>query len=108
MLAPFERDADGVDAAHLAGTDADRPQLLGEHDRVRGHVLADRPGEEQIRPLGLVRRSADDLHRLPRVGAGVALLDEQTAKSTPDVQSVGNTAGSERVEGFAASASSES
>src|SRR5689334_2145779 len=42
----LDGDAHRVDAAHLPGADADRLQILGDHDRVRGDVLADAPGEE--------------------------------------------------------------
>ena len=52
----LERDPHRVDAAHLAGADADRLQALREHDRVRAHVLADAPGEQQVAPLLLASR----------------------------------------------------
>ena len=83
MLARLlERDADGVDAAHLAGADADRLEVLGEDDRVREDVLADPPGEEEVAPAGLVRRLAgDDLHALAVVDLGVGVLDEQPAET---------------------------
>ena len=35
----FDGDARGVDAAHLAGADAERGQVLGDHDGVRLDVL---------------------------------------------------------------------
>ena len=57
----LDGDPDGVDAAHLAGADADRLQVLGDHDRVRADVLADAPGEEQVAPLRLVGLARDDL-----------------------------------------------
>ena len=60
----LDRDPHGVDAAHLAGADADRLAALREHDRVRAHVLADAPGEQQVAPLLLVDGAGDDLHRL--------------------------------------------
>ena len=50
----LDRDPHRVDAAHLAGADPDRLQVLREHDRVRRDVLADAPGEEQVAPLRLV------------------------------------------------------
>ena len=36
-----DRDADRVDAAHLAGADSRRRRGPWQHDRVRAHVLAD-------------------------------------------------------------------
>ncbi len=50
----LERDPHRVDAAHLAGADPDRLQVLGEHDRVRGDVLGHAPREEEVAPLRLV------------------------------------------------------
>ncbi len=41
-------DARGVDAARLAGADADRRGVLGIDDGVGLHVLADAEGEEQV------------------------------------------------------------
>ena len=72
-----ERDADGVDPAHLAGPDAERLQPVGDHDRVREHVLGDAPGEEQVAP-GLLVGSAcrDDAHALAVVDVGVRILHE--------------------------------
>ncbi len=49
-------DHGGIDAAHLAGADADRGAVLGVDDGVRLDVLGDPPGEEQVGELG--RRSA--------------------------------------------------
>ena len=46
----LEREADGVDPARLAAADADRLQVLRDHDRVRGDVLGDPPGEEEVAP----------------------------------------------------------
>src|SRR5690606_4359340 len=41
-------DARGVDAAHLAGPDAERGTVAAEDDRVRLHEFRDAPGEEQV------------------------------------------------------------
>src|SRR5437763_10759295 len=76
----LERDLDGVDATHLAGADTDRLVVPRDHDRVRGHVTADLPGEEQILEL-LDRRRPD--RRRERVRAPelrVALLHEPAAE----------------------------
>ena len=81
MLARLlERDPHRVDAAHLAGADADRLQALRDHDRVRRDVLADAPREQQVAPLLLGRRCRDDLHQLAVVDVDVALLHEQAAE----------------------------
>ena len=56
----LEREADRVDAAHLPGADPDRLQVLGDHDRVRGDVLGDAPGEEEVAPARLVGCDSDD------------------------------------------------
>ena len=48
--APSRRDPHRVDPAHLPRADADRHAALREHDRVRGDVLDDRPGEQEIVP----------------------------------------------------------
>ena len=56
----LERDPHRVDAAHLAGADPDRLQALREHDRVRAHVLAHAPGEQQVAPLLLADAAGDD------------------------------------------------
>ena len=64
---PSRRDPDRVDAAHLAGGDPDRLQVLGDHDRVRRHVLADPRGEEQVAPAPRwARRSPPPSPRGPR------------------------------------------
>ena len=75
----LDRDPHRVDARHLPGADADRAQALGDHDRVRGDVLADAPGEEQVAPVRLVRLAADDDHPLAVLDVVVAVLGEQAA-----------------------------
>ena len=47
-------DARGIDAAHLAGADADGGAVLGIDDGVRLHVLGDAEGKAQIGELGVV------------------------------------------------------
>ena len=57
-------DARGIDAAHLAGADADRGAVLGIDDGVRLHVLGDPEGEHQVGQLGCGRRAlGHDLQR---------------------------------------------
>ena len=76
----LDREADGVDAAHLAGADADRRQITREHDRVGADVLADLPREQQLAPLGLGGAAlADDLHLGAILEVRVAVLDEHPA-----------------------------
>ena len=53
-------DAGRDDAARLPGADADRAAVPREHDRVRLHVLAHAPGEQQVRELGGGRCAARD------------------------------------------------
>ena len=50
-------DARGIDAAHLAGADADRRAVPGVDDGVRLDVLGDAEGEEQVGHLALGRRA---------------------------------------------------
>ena len=86
MLARLlDRDPHRVDAAHLAGADADRLQVLGDHDRVRGDVLADAPREEQVAPRSPRRLAGDHLHPLPVGDVPVAVLDEQAAEHALEV-----------------------
>ena len=54
----LDRDPHRVHAAHLPGADPDRRAAGGDHDRVRAHVAADRPGEQQVLPLLLARLPA--------------------------------------------------
>ena len=75
-----ERDLHGLDAAHLAGADAERLQVLGDDDRVRVHVLADAPGEEEVAPellVGLV--AGANLHPFAVVHLRVGVLHEEAA-----------------------------
>ena len=82
----LDREADGVHAAHLAGADADRGEVVGQHDRVGADVLADLPGEEHLAPLGLGGLAlGDDLHLRAVLEAHVAVLDEQAAHDALDV-----------------------
>ena len=72
----------GVDAAHLARADPEGLAAAGDHDRVRGDVLDDRPGEQEVLPRLGRGVAADDVHRVERVAVGVAVLDEQAAEDT--------------------------
>ena len=73
-------DAGGVDAAHLAGADADRGAVLGIDDGVRLHVLGDPEGEAQVGELGVGRRALGDDLELHLVDHGVvARLHQQAA-----------------------------
>ena len=78
-------DPNGIDAAHLSGPDPDRLQVLHEHDRVRGDVLAHPPGEEQVAPRRLVRAAGHDLHPLPVGDVPVPVLDEHPAEDALEV-----------------------
>src|SRR3954447_14027276 len=61
----LDGEAHRVDAAHLPRADAYRREVLGKHDRVRAHVLAHLPREEQLAPLRLARLAlGDDAHVL--------------------------------------------
>ena len=53
-----DRDADRIDARHLAGADAQRAAAGDEHDRVRLDVLADAPREVEVAQLLGRRRRA--------------------------------------------------
>src|SRR6266540_3378409 len=86
MLARLlECEADCVDAARLAATDADRGELLREHDRVRADVLAHAPREDEVSPARLVGLAADDGHALAIVDVRVTVLDEQSAEDALEV-----------------------
>src|SRR5581483_3174448 len=76
----LDRDPDGVDAAHLAGADPDRREILRQDDRVRADVLADAPREDEVSPLRLVHLAGDDLPALPVLDVGVGVLDEHAAE----------------------------
>ena len=49
LAALLDREPHRVDPAHLPGADPERRAVLGEHDRVRAHVAAHRPGEAACR-----------------------------------------------------------
>src|SRR5215218_11209102 len=86
LAALLDREADGVDAAHLAGADAEGGAAFGDDDRVGADAAADGPGEEHVLPLLLARLVAGDgLHDLPRLGVAVAVLDQQPADHALDV-----------------------
>ena len=63
--------------------------LSGEHDRVRRHVLADAPREEDVVPGVLGDSAADDAHRRRAPRIGVAVLHEQSAEHAPEVAFAG-------------------
>ncbi len=75
-----DRDADGVDAAHLAGADPDRLPVARDHDRVRAHVSAHAPREQRVLPLRRVEVAGHDLHRRGVLELAVAVLHEQPAE----------------------------
>src|SRR3954447_17238180 len=89
LLRLLKRDPDGVDAALLARADADRLQVLRDHDRVRGDVLAHAPGEQQVAPLLLGDGAGDDGHRLARLDVPVTVLHEEAAGDALVVELVG-------------------
>ena len=64
-------DARGIDAAHLAGADADRGAVLGIDDGVRLDVLGDGEGEQQVVDLALARRAPGHDLELPAPHAAV-------------------------------------
>ena len=72
-------DARRIDAAHLAGADADGGAVLGIDDGVRLHVLGDAEGEAQVGELG--RRSARAWSRpSARMSSTTALSRDCTRK----------------------------
>ena len=94
LAALLDREADGVDAAHLAGADADGGAVLGDHDRVGADAAADGPGEEHVVPLRLGRLGLGDrLHRLAQVGLVVELLDQDAAEDLLVVAFAGSACG---------------
>jgi hypothetical protein len=60
-------DARGVDAAHLAGADADGHAVLAVHDGVRLDVLGHAPGEQQVAQLLLGGRALGDDLQVGRI-----------------------------------------
>ena len=85
LLRFLQRELDGVDAARLAAADADRREILRQHDRVRTDVLAHPPREHEVAPACLVRIAAGDLHRFAVVDVPVAILHEQAAEDALEV-----------------------
>src|SRR5919199_2021260 len=81
----LERELDGVDATGLAAADADRAELLRDHDRVRADVLADTPCEHEVAPRLLARLAARDLHPFAVVDVPVAILYEEAAEDALEV-----------------------
>ena len=81
----LERQPHRVDTAHLARTDPEGLQVAREHDRVRGHLLANAPREEEVAPERLAGRAAHDLHPGPVLDVPVAILDEQSAENALEV-----------------------
>src|SRR5215204_1388527 len=75
----LDSDPRRVHAARLPAADPQRLEILGEHDCVRGYVLGDAPGEEQVAPDRLARLAAAELHAAPVVDLTVPILDEQSA-----------------------------
>ena len=64
----LDRDAHGVDTAHLTGADAEGLPAAREHDRVRRDVLDDAPARTAGRPTAPSDLAAHDLHPVaPRV-----------------------------------------
>ena len=91
VAALLDREADRVDAAHLAGADAERGAVLGDHDRVGADAADDGPGEEHVVPLLLARLGlGHHLHQLARLGVAVAVLDQQPAEDPFDVALAGS------------------
>src|SRR5439155_6332962 len=80
-----ECDPHRIDAARLAAADADRREILREDNRVRTHVLAHTPGEDEVPPAGFVGLPAGDLHRLAVVDVPVAILYEQAAQDSLEI-----------------------
>ena len=110
LLRLLDGDPHGVDAARLAAADPQRLEILGEHDRVRGHVLRDAPGEEQALPDRLARLAADELHAAAVVDLAVAVPDEQPADDPlvvplAEVAAPALPVAEMRIAGFARSAS---
>ena len=70
------------DAAHLAGTDADRRAVAREDDRIRLYVLADTPREQQVVELLTCRHDLrDNLQILAITLAEIARLCRATRRS---------------------------
>src|SRR5271154_5768228 len=81
------RDLDGIDAAHLAGADAERGGILGEDDGVGFNVLADFPGELEIGEFGWRGSTlGDDGEFFATDGAAVWLLDKKAAEDALELE----------------------
>src|SRR5215510_3518606 len=76
------RDARAVDAAHLAGADAERHAAAREDDRVRLDELRDAPGKQEI--IELVRRRRAPRHDLELCGGDAADIRRLHEDSTAD------------------------
>ena len=78
-------EAGGVDAAHLAGADADGLAVARVDDGVGFDVLADAPGEEQAAEFfGGGRTPGDDFELGLGDAAGVGVLQQQAAGDVLD------------------------
>src|SRR5207253_11165727 len=88
-LRAHRADADGIDARHLAGADADGLAGARVDDGVRLGVLADRPGEDERLELLCGRLAAgDDFEVFAAKAMSIAGLDEQAARHTFEVQAL--------------------
>ena len=81
----LDGDAHRVDAAHLAGADAEGLAVAGEHDRVRELCLTTVHAKRRSSQAGVGELAADDVHLVERVGLAVAVLHEQAAEHPPQV-----------------------
>ena len=77
----LDGDPHGVDAAHLAGADPDRREVLREDDRVRRDVLADAPREDEVAPLRSSGLPHDDLPAVAVLDLRVGVLDEHARRA---------------------------
>src|SRR5215218_7355237 len=86
LLRLLQGDSHGVDAAHLAGADADGRATSRQHDCVGADVLADAPREQQLAPLGVGRLPLRrDRHLGALLRVEVAVLHEQAAHDLLEV-----------------------
>jgi len=84
-LAPITRlvsgDVNGIDTAHLTGTDADEGVVPGKNDRVRFDVLDAPPGEfESLQFFKSRLTVGDDLPIGGRLSDAVEILNEESAR----------------------------
>ena len=79
-------DLGGIDAAHLAGTDAEHLIRRSEYDGVRFHMPADPPGEVQC-PIFFRRRFAlsHDLASMDVYLSRVPVLNQHAAAHAPEI-----------------------